>query len=67
MIKINKILGLILLFLSFILGLCCKHVAHKQEINDIEQVAIEACEIRIQAIKSFVRDGGHQVNNKKDY
>lgn len=55
MIKINKFLGLILLFLSFILGLCCKYVAHKQEINDIEQVAQESCDVRIKTIKEICK------------
>lgn len=47
----NIILVVILLVISFIAGVHSERYETQQTIDDIEQVALEACDVRIKIIK----------------
>ena len=55
--KKTLIAGLCLLALgaSFVGGVVWEYTAERQEIADIEAVALEACDIRIKAIKKVCK------------
>ena len=45
------ILAVVLMSISFVCGIVWEYTAHIQEINEIEQVAQESCDVRIKTIK----------------
>ena len=51
------IMGLVLLSLgaAFICGVLWEYTAERQEIADIEQVAVDSCNVRIKAIKKLCK------------
>lgn len=54
--KIIKILlAVLLLCAAFIGGIFFEYTAERQEIADIEQMALESCNLRINAIKKLCK------------
>lgn len=54
-ITLKALFGIALLFAAFIGGVFWEHAAQRQEIADIEEVALEACNARVKTIQKLCK------------